>query len=164
MVENEDGIQTPPNEVKVRLRVGMPYGVTPETSDINEGRPKYKFSTEDIYNDINKENGRAALDMANIVPNPYYAFSGYEGSAIDNRVKLTNLPVKCEISIYTLDGALVRRIKKDDITTEADWNLKNNANVPIASGLYIIHIDAGDLGEKILKWMGVMRELDLDSF
>jgi hypothetical protein len=102
--------------------------------------------------------------MANIVPNPYYAFSGYEGSAIDNRVKLTNLPVKCEISIYTLDGALVRRIKKDDITTEADWNLKNNANVPIASGLYIIHIDAGDLGEKVLKWMGVMRELDLDSF
>lgn len=164
LVENEDGIPVPPNEVKIRLRVGMPYGVTPETSNENEGRPKYKFSTEDIYNDINDENGKKALDLANIVPNPYYAFSGYEGSAIDNRVKLTNLPEKCEISIYTLDGALVRRIKKDDITTELDWNLKNNANVPIASGLYIIHIDAGDLGEKILKWMGVMRELDLDSF
>jgi hypothetical protein len=59
---------------------------------------------------------------------------------------------------------LVRRIKKDDLSTETDWNLKNGAGVPIASGMYIIHIDAGELGEKILKWMGVMRELDLDSF
>ena len=85
-------------------------------------------------------------------------------SSLDNQIKFTNLPEKCDISIYTLDGSLVRRIKKDDELTEVKWNLKNGAAVPIASGLYIIHIDAGELGEKILKWMGVMRELDLDSF
>jgi hypothetical protein len=162
MKENEDGIPVPPNEMRIRLRVDKPYGKTAAIE--NAGLPKYKFGTEDIYNDISVDNGIAALETANIVPNPYYAYSGYEGSPIDNRVKFTNLPEKVQISIYTLDGSLVRRIDKDDETTYVDWNLKNNAGVPVASGMYIIHIDAGELGEKILKWMGVMRELDLDSF
>ena len=165
MKENASGIPVPQNEVTIKLRVALPYGRTPETADVNGGLPKYKFNTDDIYNNVNNETGKKALlDLTNIVPNPYYAYSTYETSAIDNRVKFTNLPPKCDISIYTLDGALVRRIKKDDLSTETDWNLKNGAGVPIASGMYIIHIDAGELGEKILKWMGVMRELDLDSF
>jgi len=159
MEENADGIPVPPNEMKIRLRVGKSYG----KSDDGE-MPKFQFNTDDIFNDVTIEDGKAALETANIVPNPYYAFSGYEGSAIDNRVKLTNLPEKVQISIYTLDGSLVRRIDKDDETTHLDWDIKNNAGVPVASGLYIIHIDAGELGEKVLKWMGVMRELDLDSF
>ena len=164
MIESPSGIPVPPNEVTIKLRVTVPYGTTPETSAINGGRPSYTFNTDDIYNDISVENGKEALDLANVVPNPYYAYSEYESSSIDNRIKITNLPMQCDISIYTLDGQLVRRIKKDDETTSADWNLKNGAGVPIASGLYIIHIDAGELGEKVLKWMGVMRELDLDSF
>ena len=160
--ENADGIPVPPNEMKIRLRIGKPYGRNGVAE--NSGLPKFKFSTDDIFNDVTLENGKEALDLANIVPNPYYAYSGYEGSPIDNRVKFTNLPEKVQISIYTLDGSLVRRIDKDDETTFVDWNLQNNAGVPVASGLYLIHIDADDLGEKVLKWMGVMRELDLDSF
>lgn len=160
--ENNDGIPVPPSELKIRLRVEKPYGKSDATE--NDGLPKFAFNTNDIFNNVTVENGKKALEMANIVPNPYYAFSGYEGSAIDNRVKFTNLPQKVQISIYTLDGALVRRIDKDDETTYVDWNMQNNAGVPVASGLYIMHIDAGDLGEKVLKWMGVMRELDLDSF
>ena len=30
--------------------------------------------------------------------------------------------------------------------------------------MYIIHIDAGEIGEKILKWFGAMRPFDLDNF
>ena len=164
MEENASGIPVPPNEMRIKLRVATPYGVTPEVEE-NDGLPKYKFNTDDIYNDISVENGIEAMDLIQVVPNPYYAYAEhYETSPIDNRVKFTNLPEKCDISIYTLDGQLVRRIKKDDITTESDWNLKNSAGVPIASGMYIIHVDGGENGEKILKWMGVMRELDLDSF
>ena len=163
LIENPSGIPVPPNEVTIKLRVADTYGRNTDISE-NDGLPKYKFNTDDIFNDINEENGKDALDLVNVVPNPYYAFSAYETSPIDNRIKFTNLPPSCEISIYTLDGMLVRRIKKDDPTTESDWNLKNTAGVPIASGMYIIHIDADELGEKVLKWMGVMRELDLDSF
>lgn len=163
LIENEDGIPVPPNEFTLKLRLTKPYEVTTDNPE-NQGMPKYSFNTNDIFNDISLDNAKDAIDLINIVPNPYYAFSEYESSPVDNRVKFTNLPPQCDISIYTLDGSLVRRIKKDDETTEADWNLKNNAQVPVASGLYIIHVDAGEAGEKILKWMGVMRELDLDSF
>jgi len=42
--------------------------------------------------------------------------------------------------------------------------LKNHRNVPIAGGVYIIHIDVPDIGQKVLKWFGVMRPIDLDNF
>ena len=45
-----------------------------------------------------------------------------------------------------------------------DWDLKNEANVPIAGGVYIIHIDVPGVGQAIRKWFGVMRPVDLDNF
>jgi len=41
----------------------------------------------------------SALDIIEIVPNPYYAASEYETSALDNKVKIVNLPDDCDISI-----------------------------------------------------------------
>jgi hypothetical protein len=48
--------------------------------------------------------------------------------------------------------------------TDVTWDIKNDAKIPISSGVYLIHVNAPGLGEKVLKWMGIMRELDLDSF
>jgi flagellar hook assembly protein FlgD len=106
----------------------------------------------------------SALDNINIVPNPYYAFSAYETNKLDNRVKITNLPYVCTVTIYDLNGTMIRQFKKGDPTTSIDWDLKNQKNVPIASGAYIIHVNVPDVGEKVLKWFGVMRPIDLDSF
>ena len=36
--------------------------------------------------------------------------------------------------------------------------------IPIASGLYIIHVDAPGIGEKVIKWFGTMRPIDLNTF
>jgi flagellar hook assembly protein FlgD len=104
------------------------------------------------------------LDNINIVPNPYYAFSSYETNKLDNRVKITNLPEVCTVSIYDLNGTRIRQFKKGDPTTSLDWDLKNDQNIPIASGTYIIHVNVPNIGEKVLKWFGVMRPIDLDSF
>src|SRR5262249_36318033 len=126
------------------------------------------------------------------VPNPYYAYSAYEGTLsagvivqpqLDNRVKIINLPPKCTVSIFTVNGILVRKFERDvaadnsygapstakNFETSLDWDLKNHKNVPIASGLYLIHVEAKDksgivIGERTLKWFGVMRPIDLDSF
>jgi len=60
---------------------------------------------------------------------------------------------------------LVRSFEKDDATTSSiDWDLKNQDGIPIASGLYIIHVNAPGLGEKVIKWFGVLRPIDLNSF
>lgn len=157
----KDGV--PPSEVKITIQMRKPYTKSLPGAD-STWTPRYTFSTESIYNNINETTGKQSVDKINIVPNPYYATSAYESSAIDNRVKITNLPPKCTISIYSLNGTLVRRIAKDDQQTYVDWDLKNTNKVPVASGFYIIHVDCGDLGEKILKWYGVMRQLDLDTY
>ncbi len=159
----KDGI--PPSEVKIKLRVKRMYGTADRSNPIQNNRmPRYEFNTKDIAPELNEEFGKNAMEKIKMVPNPYYGYSSYESSQLDNRVKFINLPPKCTINIFTLNGSLVRQIKKDDENTYLDWDVKNQVNVPIASGMYIVHVDGGALGEKIIKWFGVMRQIDLDSF
>ncbi len=160
------------NDVKVRLRMAKTYKQYYATSldgaanPQNENYPMYSFNTGDIATVTNNNDAaKTALDLINIVPNPYYAFSKYETSQIDNRVKIVNLPVKCSISIYSVNGTLIRQFKKDDnFKTSVDWDLKNHAGIPISGGVYIIHVKADGIGEKVIKWFGVLRPTDLNSF
>ncbi|TAE79555.1 MAG: hypothetical protein EAY81_11145 [Bacteroidetes bacterium] len=159
-----------PSDVKITIHVKRPYAnFSADGVVTNDSMPLFRFNTDGfatIYNDVNI--AKKVLDKVSIVPNPYYAYSQYEdpGNQLDNRIKITNLPPKCLVQIYTQDGALVRTFRKDDNTqTYLDWNLKNNAGVPIASGVYYIHVKATDLGEeRIIKWFGVMRPVDFDTF
>jgi hypothetical protein len=159
------------NDAVISLRVTQPYqkgiyssGVKSSEKE-NNTYPMYAFNTGDLAVEIgNNEQAETALDLIRIVPNPYYAFSSYEENQLDNRVKITNLPERCTISIYSTNGTLVRRFKKDETNTFLDWDLKNHANIPIASGIYYIHVDAPGIGEKVIKWFGVLRPVDLNAF
>jgi len=131
----------------------------------NGNFPMYTFNTNDLApKNYDQNSAQGALAKINIVPNPYYGHSAYEKTRIDNVIKIINLPVKCKIRIYTLAGTLIRTIEKDNDQTYINWDLKNSANVTIASGLYIFHVDAPGIGERILKWFGVMRPYDLSSY
>jgi hypothetical protein len=132
---------------------------------INKGLPLYTFNTDALTPTRDKAIGTDMLDEIKAVPNPYYAYSQYETGRLDYRIKIINLPEECTINIFTVNGVLVRTFKKDDPTvTSIDWDLKNQDRIPIASGLYIIHINAPGLGEKVIKWFGVLRPIDLNSF
>ena len=134
----------------------------------NSFNPIYQFNTNDIVaskgnNDVAKD----AMELINVVPNPYYGYSEYENNQLDNRIKITNLPQIATISIFTVNGTLVRKLKKDDAVTSIDWDLKNSFGIPIASGLYIIHVATeinGEKKEKVIKWFGTLRPIDLDTF
>ena len=85
-------------------------------------------------------------------------------------MKITNLPAKCNISIYNLSGKLIRSFKidhtADDIENRdyfIDWDMKNNQAIPIASGVYLIHVEVPDVGETIIKFFGGMRQPDLEN-
>ena len=159
------------SEVKIRIRVSRPYrqfydnakdtATTPE----NKNYPLYKFSTRGMDTKTHVADvAKSALDLINVVPNPYYGFSEYETNQLDNRVKITNLPYNCTITIFTINGTLIRQLTKADTKTFMDWDLKNTAGIPIAGGVYIIYIKAEGIGEKVIKWFGSLRPVDLNNY
>jgi hypothetical protein len=157
-------------DVKVRLRVKKPYKKFLYASDgvgnpQNDDFPMYTFSTTDLAADTaNQEAAVTALDYIKVVPNPYYAYSEYETNQLDNRVKFTNLPRKCTVSIYTMEGKLIRQYDKDEDATYLDWDLKNQSGISISSGMYLIHVNVPDVGERTIQMLAVMRPIDLDSY
>ncbi|MBK7108707.1 MAG: hypothetical protein IPH61_06060 [Bacteroidetes bacterium] len=178
MLSLQDGLI--PTESKLKIRVTRRY-VNNEVNGENAGFPLYNFSTKNLAATVgNTAKAESALDLINVVPNPYYAYSSYETSPVDYRIKITNLPSNCTISIFSMDGTLVRKFsravsgevssggvlttKSDNLDTSLEWDLKNAKGVMVASGVYLIHIDAGELGERTVKWFGAMRPIDLDTF
>jgi hypothetical protein len=174
------GQQLMATDVKIRLRVTNTYApyVTSATP-VNNNNPYYSFSLDDLIATRNSpEVAKSALDLINVVPNPYYAYSTYERNQLDNRIKIVNLPAKSEITIYSVSGTVVRRLRSSsnadntgggslpdpNLETSVDWDLKNSAGIPVASGVYIIHVNVPGVGEKTVKWFGVMRPIDLDTF
>ena len=158
-------------DVEVKIRVSKAYDEfvsdCSDVGELNESNPYLTFNTSDIQTITGDEAvAQSALDLIKVVPNPYYGSSKYERDQVDHRVKITNLPKTCTISIYNVSGTLVRQVSldSDENVTGWDWDLKNNYNVAISSGVYIIHVDAGEIGEKVLKWFGALRPIDLDSF
>ncbi len=150
---------------KVKLRVEKPFENFATLSTFNKTLPLYEFDMTGMEAEIG--NGLAAdsaLALINVVPNPYYAYSEYELATLDRRIKITNLPETCTISIYNVNGTLIRRFQKSDAKTSLDWGLTNHVDVPVASGVYLIHVLVPKIGERTLKWYGVMKPTDLNGF
>lgn len=150
-------------DVTIKLRINKEYKNFTATGD-NGGKPMYSWSMDDISTVTASQDQLAeALKMINIVPNPYYAFSEYERNRLDTRVKITNLPEKCTVRIYSVNGKLVRTFKKDSPVTSIDWDLNNWQNIPVAGGVYLIHVEVPEVGEVVLKFFGGMRQVDLQG-
>jgi hypothetical protein len=162
------------NEAKVKIRVSKPherYFSQPIETDGSKNNhfPMYEFSTESIATTFfDQERAVSDMDLIRVVPNPYYAWavgSGYEEVPLQNLVKITNLPEKCVVSIYNVSGTLVRKLTKDSPVTFIDWDLKNQAGIPIAGGVYIVHVkDQTTNEERIVKWFGSLRVEDFKEF
>ncbi len=167
-----------PNDVTIKLRVSSSYAVYVGT-DVNQGYPTYQFKVDglaptDLVSDVEINE---ALDAINVVPNPYYGYSAYETSQFTTTVKITNLPPTSTITIYSLDGKFIRQytrneapnpildrgnpgILEEQFAPDVEWDLKNHRGIPIASGVYLVHIDAPGMGERVIKWFGVARQFD----
>ena len=159
------GRQLLETDVKLSMRINIPYQKR-EVDNSNLSFPKYTFRIDAPTVVGGANTLEDALAMINVVPNPYYAYSTYETSKLDNRVKIVNIPERCEITIFNVRGGLVRSFVKDDPLTSIDWDLKNHRGIPIAGGLYIIHVKVEIEGvehEKIIKWYGGLRPPDLDN-
>lgn len=175
LLSYEDGII--PNDVLIKLRVDNSYKNTVGTGE-NNGLNKYLFSFDGAQADevVTESEINAQLDAINVVPNPYYGFSSYETSQFSNIIKITNLPAKCVVTIYSLDGKFIRQYNRNEermdkdgqyapilqgqISPAIEWDLKNHKGISVASGVYLIHVKADGLGERVIKWFGVARQFD----
>ena len=175
MLSYSDGLI--PNDAIVKLRVDNPYQVEEGTGEFN-GYPTYRITIGDAAAGevAGGPDMHESLRAINAVPNPYYGYSAYETSQFTNTIKITNLPANCTLTIYSMDGRFIRQyvrnesgdpvlgnnraIQQKQISPALEWDLKNNKGIPVASGVYIMHIDAPGLGERVLKWFGVQRQFD----
>ncbi|MGB3197540.1 MAG: hypothetical protein WBB17_07395 [Saprospiraceae bacterium] len=167
-----------PNDLYVRLRVDNPYQYNRGSND-NLGHNLYELKIEgkEAGAIVTKSEFDKALEDVNVVPNPYYGFSSYETGQFSNIVKITNLPAKCEVNIYSVDGKFIKQYKRDEvaqkivnpdrgtterqITPSLEWDLTNFKGIPVSSGAYLIYIKESSTGaEKIIKWFGVARKFD----
>jgi hypothetical protein len=95
-------------------------------------------------------NARARAELANIrvVPDPYYAISGYtrhgtwEANQGEREIQFQHLPDQCTLRIYSLAGDLVRTFQHNDGTGTVSWNLLTDSGRLIASGIYIYHVES----------------------
>lgn len=179
----------PPSSVTFKLRVNKPYKrmLAASPSPGVDSLPVYTFSTKGLG--ATQNNGpvaKTALDIIRVVPNPYLAYSAYESTANSANVYVTNLPNTCTISIYSLDGTLIRVLQRAigvnpttnqqvetsngepitsvNVSTSVSWDLTNTAGVPIASGVYLFHIEAPGIGQKTLKWFGAVRPDNITNY
>jgi hypothetical protein len=100
------------------------------------------------------------LDKIKVVPNPYVAAASWEprntysSGRGERQLHFTHLPQKCTIRIYTVSGELVATIDHDSdiLDGTASWDLLTRDKLSVAYGVYIYHLDAPGVGEKVGKF------------
>jgi hypothetical protein len=99
-----------------------------------------------------------------VVPNPYIVTNEWETRRFPPKMKFINLPSKCTIRIFNLNGELVKTLLhtcsyepglgQEYIPNNAGgdewWDLYNNEKQIVANGIYIFHVQS-DIGEQVGK-------------
>ena len=137
-----------------RLRgeyLASPFKMKIVPNEINLPGDVYEFTAPEVTEDINI--AKKDIGKINAFPNPYYT------TAENRYVTFNHLPDKAMIRIFDLSGVLIRTIKHDGINNQFEkWNLVNDNNIAVASGIYIVHINMPELNKhKILKLAVVSR-------
>ncbi|MGQ9642710.1 MAG: T9SS type A sorting domain-containing protein [Ignavibacterium sp.] len=117
---------------------------------VNSVADVFQFSTPQPSYDANT--AKVDLEKVNVFPNPYYGYHSRETAPNNKYVTFSHLPEKAVIRIFDLSGVLVRTINKNSSSQFQTWDLQNDNNLPVASGIYIVYIDMPDFGKtKVLK-------------
>ena len=131
---------------------------------INNENDTFEFTTPGA--NVGASVAEAQLDLINIVPNPYWAWSSNETQPTTRIIRFTHLPTDgATIRIFDLAGNLVRSITDADReaqgtlgTATAQWDARNASDVPVASGMYLVHVTVDGVGEKVLKLAVINRD------
>ncbi|MFA6456253.1 MAG: hypothetical protein WCW40_05465 [Bacteroidota bacterium] len=118
------------------------------------------FEVKTHSSKVDKAVAKGELQKISVVPNPYVVAANWEPRNIfqsgrgDRKIDFIHLPAKCTIRIYTVNGLLVKTLEKNSTAGDGSmsWNLISDDGMEVAYGLYIFHVDAGDIGTFIGKF------------
>jgi len=119
-------------------------------------RIEFKVSGESY--DVQK--AKQEMDKIAVVPNPYVVAASWEPRSPyrfgrgERKIYFIHLPKKCTIRIYSLRGYLVDTIEHNGTIDDGQeaWDVLNKDGQEIAYGVYVFHVDAPGVGEKIGKF------------
>ena len=117
----------------------------------------YEFTT--YAPNIDPAQALSDMDRIKVVPNPYFAASAFEGQNTfasgrgPREIQFRYLPSQCTIRIYSISGELVRTIHHSSAMESGTgrWDLLTKDNLSAAYGMYVYHVEAPGIGEKIGK-------------
>jgi hypothetical protein len=109
---------------------------------------------------IDEEAGKGQMDDIKVVPNPYVVTNSWEplnpysNGRGPRELHFTHLPPNCTIKIFNVRGQLVRTLEHNtDIWDGTEvWDMQSKDQLDIAYGVYVYHVDAGEMGQKIGKF------------
>ena len=108
---------------------------------------------------------KEGLNRIRVVPNPYYSRSSYELSNFNRIIKFINMPEQATVRIYDLSGHLIRTLRKTDATTSIlEWDIQNENRLPIASGIYVYHVEVPGAGSTVGRLIVFMEKERLQNF
>jgi len=139
------------HRVRFRLPQGTSESIAPETGD------RIRITLQESAVDV--DSAKSELDDIKVVPNPYVAASAFERDQItfgrgERRIRFVNLPQRCTIKIFNLRGELVQKLEHNGVGNDGGlfWNLRSSENRAVAYGVYVFHVKAPGIGEKIGKF------------
>jgi hypothetical protein len=108
-------------------------------------------------NRMDEEVNESALDDVHVAPDPYIVVNPLEPRARnlpgrgERRIDFRQLPAACTIRIFTISGRLVKTISHTggEYNSTASWDLRSDDGLNVSYGVYIYHVDAPGIGEKV---------------
>lgn len=139
--------------------------IEPQFGDVFKIVNKKPFRNGEFYEFSIKGQGfdrttaQTELNNVAVVPNPYVGAASWEPLSNqvgrgERRIFFMHLPSECTINIYTISGKLVDTIHHSSSISDGQesWDLVSKDGMDIAFGVYVFHLDAPRIGQKIGKF------------
>lgn len=134
---------------KIYIKLNVPFS--------SQDRFTFKTKSHRVDSELAKQQFK---NEPYVVPNPYVGAASFEPQRFavsgrgERKIEFRNLPNNCTIRIYTINGELVKELHHNGDITKGfvAWDLRSKDNLEIAPGLYIYHVDGGDVGSYIGKF------------
>ena len=93
-----------------------------------------------------------------VVPNPFNLFQAKTFPGDADRLTFTNVTRRCVIRIFTVNGDLVKTLRKDDPSAFITWSpMLTEDNLFIAPDVYIYMVEDLDTGKRATGKFVVVR-------